>query len=137
MSPTDVTQILNRLNEIAEFVGEARNQMGTNRTQIDVLFGRLVHVERNGCSKADQHKDHEDRLRIIEYDSGKRPIQSPGVSIGRWLKVSGYRMNDVILLIFALLLAGMLWSHVEYRKQTEAMLKKANVALVAIKGEIK
>lgn len=124
MSPSDVNRIMARLNDIAEFVGEARNELGTHKGQINELFKRQGLVERNGCGKAGTHKDHEDRLRMLEHDDGRRPLQGAseqGVSLGKWFKVSGYRMQDVILLLFALLIAGLVWTNLKGKQDIEKL----------------
>lgn len=103
---------MEKLDKIHTSIGGLTAKQESQGREIGELFKKHAALERNGCSKAETHKDHENRIRILEHDQGGRPIREPerGVSLGRFFKVQGYRMQDVILLLFALLVLGMGWS---------------------------
>lgn len=116
-------RILDKLGEIQSTLGGFVQGQATQDKQIGELFRKHALLERNGCGKAGMHEDHEGRLRAVEHGEVGRQPKEPqlGVSLGRWFRVSGYRMQDVVLLLFALMVLGMVWFSFQGRAQLQEL----------------
>ena len=124
MTTNGEQRILGKLDDIHKFMGMMDARQSSQESQIGVLFKKHETLERNGCSKAETHKDHEDRIRMMEHDKGARPLRAPdtrGVGLGKWLRIQGYSMQEVILLLLVLLIAGMSWKFATRERQLSTL----------------